>query len=99
LTPSINTSQDILNVKSVENLINKQWSYELSTNASKELYQKKWNKPAFLLLTSDINIFRNHLLSVEKTAFNNLKNNPMDLMSFRALQDTVGTYSINFIKP
>jgi len=94
LCPSTNTSQDIANIKSVENLITKQWSYELSTNASKELYQKKWNKPAFLPLTSDIKIFRNHLLSVEKTALTNLKKNPMDLMSFRALQDTVLTQLI-----
>ncbi|XP_022162556.1 uncharacterized protein LOC111028280, partial [Myzus persicae] len=43
----------------------KQWSYEVSTNASKEILQKKWNKPAFLPLTSDIQLFRNHLIHVQ----------------------------------
>lgn len=33
-------------------------------------------------------------MSVEKTALTNLKKNPMDLMSFRALQDTVLTQLI-----
>jgi len=52
---------DISNIKTVESLIQKQWSHELATNASKELYQNKWNKPALLPLTSDIKIFRDRV--------------------------------------
>lgn len=58
---SLKTNEDdeksILKLKTIEKLIKKQWSFELSTNASKEIYQRKWNKPAFLPLTSDIKIF------------------------------------------
>lgn len=58
---SENTDIIISNIKTVNNLIQKQRSYELSTNASKELYQRKWNEPAFLPLTSDIKFFRDYL--------------------------------------
>lgn len=60
-SPLFKTNEDdeksILKVNTTEKLIKKQWSFELSTNASKEIYQRKWNKPAFLLLTSDIKNF------------------------------------------
>jgi len=62
---------DISNIKTVESLIQKQWSYELATNASKELYQNKWNKPALLPLTSDIKIFQDHLVLEQKNAIKN----------------------------
>lgn len=86
---SENTDIIISNIKTVSNLIQKQWSYELSTNASKELYQRKWNKPAFLPLTSDIKIFRDYLLTVQNNALSALKKNPQDIISFKELQDTV----------
>jgi len=47
-------------------MIEKQWYFELSSNACKEIYQNKWNKPAILPLTSDIKLFRDYIISVEK---------------------------------
>lgn len=85
---------DISNIKTVENLIQKQWSYELATNASKELYQKKWNKPALLPLTSDIKIFRVHLVLKQKNAIKKLKINPIDIAAFKSLQETILTQLI-----
>lgn len=40
-------------IKNIRSIIEKQWSYELSINACKDIYQKRWNKPAYLPLTSD----------------------------------------------
>jgi len=80
---------DISDIKTVENLIQKQWSYELATNASKELYQKKWNKPALLPLTSDIKIFRDHLVLEQKNAIQKLKINPIDIVAYKSLQETI----------
>lgn len=85
---------DISNIKTVENLIQKQWSYELATNASIELYQKKWNKPALLPLTSDIKIFRDHLVLEQKNAIKKLKTNLIDIVSFKILQETILTQLI-----
>lgn len=92
-TPLLRFSEDceksVYQVKTFEKLIRKQWSFELSTNASKELYQRKWNKPAFLPLTSDIKIFRDYLLEVQTKALTILKSDPTNEVSFRNLQDTV----------
>jgi len=63
-----------------------QWSYEVSTNASKDILQKKWNKPAFLELTSDIQLFRNHLIHVQNVSIQELKNNPNNKKSFKHLE-------------
>lgn len=45
-------------VNNLKYMIEKQWSFELSTNASKEINENKWNKPALLPLTADIKLFR-----------------------------------------
>lgn len=79
----------IREIRTVEKLIEKQWSYELSTNASKEIYQKKFNKPALLPLTSDLKVFRDHLLSVQNESMSTLKSNPKDTNSYKNLQESV----------
>ncbi|KAL5238907.1 hypothetical protein ACI65C_006317 [Semiaphis heraclei] len=80
------TQKAIINMRSI---IEKQWSYEVSTNASKEILQKKWNKPAFLPLTSDIQLFRNHLIHVQNVSIQELKNNPNNQKSFKNLEESV----------
>lgn len=81
-----NLQKSIVNMRSI---IDKQWSYEVSTNAVKEIFQKKWNKPAFLPLTSDIKIFRDYLIHVQNTSINEIKNCPNNLNSYRNLQESV----------
>lgn len=70
-------------------MIEKQWSFELSTNACKEIYQNKWNKPAILPLTSDIKLFRDYIISVEKEAYHSLKLNPDNMSAFKELQESI----------
>lgn len=53
-------------LKNLKYMIEKQWFYEISTNASQDIYQKKWNKPAILPLTSNIKLFRDYIINVEK---------------------------------
>lgn len=70
-------------------LIETQWSHEISSNALKDITQKKWNKPAILPLTSDIKLFRNHLLKIENESYNKLKVNPENVHAYRDLQDSI----------
>lgn len=70
-------------------MIEKQWSYELSSNASKEIYQNKWNKPAILPLTSDIKVFRDHIINVERKAYQALKLKPDNRLAFKELQESI----------
>lgn len=78
--------QSIINMRSI---IEKQWSYEVSTNASKEILQKKWNKAAFLPLTSDIKLFRDHLIHVQNISIMELKSNPNNQKSYKNLEESV----------
>lgn len=73
----------------MRSIIEKQWSYEISTNACKEIYQKKWNKPAYLPLTSDIKIFRDYLISVQNKSVKELKENPNNFKAYRELQESI----------
>jgi len=69
-------------------LIETQWSHKISTNALKDITQKKWNKPAILPLTSDIKLFRNHLLKIKNESYNKLKV-PENVQTYRDLQDSI----------
>lgn len=73
----------------MRSIIEKQWSYEVATNASKEMYQKKWNKPSYLPLTSDIILFRKHLINIQNDRIKTLKNNPSDLKAYKELQESI----------
>lgn len=70
-------------------MIEKQWSHEISSNACKEIYQNKWNKPALLPLTSDTQLFRKHIINIEQESYNQLKTNKNNILAFRQLQEII----------
>ncbi|XP_050059864.1 uncharacterized protein LOC126551137 [Aphis gossypii] len=76
-------------LNSIKYMIEKQWSFEISTNATKDIYQKKWNKPAILPLTSDIKLFRDYIVNVEKDSYEKLKLNHNNLQAYRELQESI----------
>lgn len=81
--------EKIKQVQNMKYLMETQWSHEISTNASKDITQKKWNKPAILPLTSDIKLFRDHLLKIEIESYSKLKTNPENVQAYRDLQDSI----------
>lgn len=83
------SSNEIESTKNFKYMIEKQWSFELSSNASKEIYQNQWNKPAILPLTSDIKLFRDHIINVEREAYRSLKLNPDNMSAFKELQQSI----------
>jgi len=86
---NINQQENIKAVQNMKYLIETQWSHEISSNALKDITQKKWNKPPILPLNSDIKLFRNHLLKIENESYNKLKVNPENLHAYRDLQDSI----------
>jgi len=76
-------------INNIKYMIEKQWSYEISSNACKEIYQNKWNKPALLPLTSDIQLFRKHIINIEQESYNQLKTNKNNILAFRQLQESI----------
>lgn len=85
----INNEAKLNSVQNMKYLIEKQWSHEISTNASKDITQKKWNKPAILPLTSDIKLYRDHLLKIENESYNKLKLNSENIQAYRDLQGSI----------
>lgn len=51
----------------------------------------KWNKPALLPLTSDIKLFREHILKIEEESYNILKIDPANMQAYRNLQESILT--------
>lgn len=84
-----NFQKEIESVKNMKHMLEKQWCFEISSNACKEIYQKKWNKPSLLPLTSDIKLFKDHITKTENESYNNLKVNPNDVQAFRKLQECI----------
>jgi len=76
-------------INNIKYMIEKQWSYEISSNACKEIYQNKWNKPALLPLTSDIQMFRKHIINIEQESYNRLKTNTNNVLAYRQLQESI----------
>jgi len=76
-------------INNLKYIIEKEWAHELSTNACKLMYQRKWNKPALLPLTSDIKLFKDYIVKLEKESYNNLKINPNNVQFYRNLQESV----------
>lgn len=70
-------------------MIDKQWSFELLTNACKDINKKKWNQPAILPLTSDIKIFREHILNVEIESYKTLKMDTSNMQAYRDLKESI----------
>lgn len=55
----------------------------------KILVKKKWNRPAMLPLTSDIKIFREHIVNVEIESYTKLKINTNNMQAYRDLQESI----------
>ncbi|KAF0693056.1 Uncharacterized protein FWK35_00037737, partial [Aphis craccivora] len=76
-------------INNLKYIIEKEWAHELWTNACKLMYQRKRNKLALLPLTSDIKLFKDYIVNLEKESYNNLKTNPNNVQFYRNLQESV----------
>lgn len=71
--------------KRFRQLIETQWTTEISSLAFKTLQEQHWKKPVMLPLTSDIKKFKEHVTKVADNAVSKLKENPVDKKEFRNL--------------
>ncbi|KAK4885177.1 hypothetical protein RN001_001448 [Aquatica leii] len=61
------------------------WNNEISSLATKDLAEKKWNKPVTLPLTKDVMKFRNYVTKVAMDNFELLKKQNSDEQAFKKL--------------
>ncbi|XP_074042023.1 uncharacterized protein isoform X2 [Leptinotarsa decemlineata] len=78
-------NSDINKLKNLRELIDKEWRFEISTEANNDLKQKKWNKPPLIPLAEDLTTLKNYTLKEGERYRNVLQQNPHDKKSFKNL--------------
>ncbi|KAJ8964685.1 hypothetical protein NQ314_004717 [Rhamnusium bicolor] len=77
--------ETLKNVKRFKELIETQWTTEISSLAFKDLHEKQWEKPVLLPLTRDITKFKEYVTNVANKAVTNLEidlNNKKEFKKF-----------------
>ncbi|KAL1487661.1 hypothetical protein ABEB36_015638 [Hypothenemus hampei] len=80
-----NKEQVLKETKRYKELIETQWTTEISSLAFKNLSEKRWAKPVILPLTSDVKKFRDFVTQSADKAIINLKENLNNKKEFRTL--------------
>lgn len=63
------------NIKALRKVIDSHWSNEISSLAQKCLDENKWEKPQILPLTSDVQLFKDHVSKISERSFLELQKN------------------------
>ncbi|CAH0560630.1 unnamed protein product [Brassicogethes aeneus] len=91
-----NKEETLKNVKRFRELIETQWTTEISSLAFKDLNEKKWNKPIILPLTQDILKFKNYVTEIANKAVTNLTLDKNNKKEFKNLVEASLTLTILF---
>ncbi|KAB0804413.1 hypothetical protein PPYR_01383 [Photinus pyralis] len=71
-----NKEERLKDAKRFKDLIESQWTTEISSLAFKDLHEKQWQKPSILPLTKDILKFKEYVTDVANKSMAVLKTNP-----------------------
>lgn len=71
--PVQGTKKTQSDIKTLRKLIDSHWSNEISSLAQKCLNERKWEKPQILPLTSDVQLFKEHVTTISDNSFNELQ--------------------------
>lgn len=83
--PATKREELIKEQKRFRQLIETQWTIEISSLAFKNLQELRWNKPIILPLTSDIKKFKDYVTEVADKAVTILKETPENRKEFKNL--------------
>ncbi|CAH0558692.1 unnamed protein product [Brassicogethes aeneus] len=86
----------IKETKRFKNLIETQWTTEISSLAFKNIQEMRWKKPVILPLTSDVKKFKEYVTEVADKAFTILKQEPNNKKEFKNLVEASLTLTILF---
>lgn len=92
----IDKDDTLRDIKRFKQLIDSQWTTEISSLAFKDLNEKKWEKPVMLPLTRDITKFKEYVSRVANKAATVLKTEPDNKKEFKNLIEASLTLTILF---
>ncbi|KAI4463010.1 hypothetical protein MML48_4g00011825 [Holotrichia oblita] len=76
-------------LKTLINLIDSEWRFEISTQASNDLSMKKWNKVTMVPLASDLKLMKDYLIVKANDVVEHLNINCQDKDAYMILLETV----------
>jgi hypothetical protein len=86
---TISAAESEANLKTLSQLIDSEWRFEISTKASTDLNTKKWNKITLVPLATDLKLLKDFLISKAKTSIEELKVNSSNQNAYITLLETV----------
>lgn len=85
---TVSTAEAEADIKTLIQLLESEWKYEISTQALNDLNQKKWNKVTMVPLANDLKQLNEYLNSKAESAVQNLLINGEDKESYIILLET-----------
>lgn len=87
--PTIETSNYEAQLKTMINLLESNWKFDISSRAGADLSIKKFNKITIVPLASDLKLLKNYLVSNAQKALQILEKKPKDLGAYNTLLETI----------
>lgn len=78
-----------VSLKTMKNLLESNWRFDISSQAGSDLNIKKFNKITIVPLASDLRILKEYLIKRAGEALNNLENNSYNVTAYNTLLETI----------
>lgn len=86
---STTTAELEADIKTLIQLIQSQWKFEVSSQANNDLNVRKWNKITIVPLAADLKLLKDHLIKVANTAATQLNINNKNETAYIRLIETI----------
>lgn len=87
--PSVETANYEASLKTMINLLQSNWRFDISNRAGNDLNIKKFNKITIVPLASDLKLLKDHLILKAEDALKLLKENSRNVTAYTTLLETI----------
>ena len=85
----VNTAEVEANLKTMIQLLNANWKYDISNQAANNLNIKKWNKITIIPLANDLKLLKSYLYNKAKKAASRIKSGNDDVSTYIDLSESI----------
>lgn len=87
--PSVQMANCEASLKTMINLLQSNWRFDVAHQAASDLNIKKFNKITIVPLASDLKLLKNYLILKAEEAIRELNQNPLNVNAFNTLLETI----------